>query len=176
MAPNQGTSPPPPKHTTHTTHTPHVPLLPHTMKTLSSLFVLALLFSLDPAASFSPSGNSPRVCTSCFATSDRRDFLSAAVTAAAGVGVFTVPTSSLADVSDGNSLPQGAAQFSRVIKVRAQLKVRILTQKALLRARIVLSLFAKFATDRSMGFRVAFTCFIAPLISATCTTTHFTLP
>lgn len=32
------------------------------------------------------------------------------------------PAPSLADVSDGNVLPQGAAQLSRVIKVRAQLK------------------------------------------------------
>ena len=28
----------------------------------------------------------------------------------------------MADVSDGNALPQGAAQFSRVLKVRAQLQ------------------------------------------------------
>jgi len=32
------------------------------------------------------------------------------------------PLPSVADVSDGNVLPQGAAQLSRVIKVRAQLK------------------------------------------------------
>lgn len=28
----------------------------------------------------------------------------------------------MADLSDGNALPEGAAQFSRIIKVRAQLK------------------------------------------------------
>lgn len=30
-----------------------------------------------------------------------------------------------ADVSDGNSLPQGAQQFARVIKLKADLKVRL---------------------------------------------------
>lgn len=62
------------------------------------------------------------------ASSSRRDFLATtsitvgSIVATAPALVLLSPLPSVADVSDGNALPQGAAQFSRVIKVRAQLK------------------------------------------------------
>lgn len=50
----------------------------------------------------------------------RRSLVSTAI--AAGVSMlFTRP--SLADVSDGNSLPQGVLQFSRLLKVKTDLAV-----------------------------------------------------
>lgn len=53
--------------------------------------------------------------------SSRRDFLSTTLTTIATSTLILSPLPALADLSDGNALPQGAAQFSRVIKVRAQL-------------------------------------------------------
>jgi hypothetical protein len=50
----------------------------------------------------------------------RRSLVSTAVTAGVSM-LFTRP--SLADVSDGNSLPQGMLQFSRVLKVKTDLAV-----------------------------------------------------
>jgi len=51
----------------------------------------------------------------------RRTFVSAAAIAVGASTLFTRPAFS--DVSDGNTLPQGAAQFSRVLKVKSDLKV-----------------------------------------------------
>ena len=50
----------------------------------------------------------------------RRSVFSAAIVAGASV-LFTKPAFS--DVSDGTSLPQGAAQFSRLLKVKNDLAV-----------------------------------------------------
>jgi len=66
------------------------------------------------------------------AAANRRDFVSTATAtfvSVCGLGTLSFPSASLADVSDGDSLPQGVAQFSRIIKVRAQLKVRTGTAK-----------------------------------------------
>ena len=53
----------------------------------------------------------------------RRSFVSAAIAVGAST-IFTRPAFS--DVSDGNALPQGAAQFSRVLKVKNDLKVSMI--------------------------------------------------
>lgn len=50
----------------------------------------------------------------------RRSFVSAAIIAGAST-LFTGPA--FADVSDGNALPQGAAQFSRLLKTKNDLNV-----------------------------------------------------
>jgi hypothetical protein len=51
---------------------------------------------------------------------NRRLLFSSAITGGASL-LFTRP--SLADVSDGNALPQGALQFSRLLKVKTDLAV-----------------------------------------------------
>ena len=56
------------------------------------------------------------------ALQDRRAFVSAAVMAGAST-LFTRP--GFADVSDGNTLPPGAAQFSRLLKVKNDVAVSI---------------------------------------------------
>ena len=90
------------------------------MKVLSTLFALTFL---GDVSAFSCPSTVHRIETACYATLNRRDFVSTAIATSVAVSGFSFPSQSLADVSDGNSLPQGAAQFSRVIKVRAQLKV-----------------------------------------------------
>mmetsp|Transcript_28418 Transcript_28418/g.60190 ORF Transcript_28418/g.60190 Transcript_28418/m.60190 type:complete len:203 (-) Transcript_28418:108-716(-) len=93
--------------------------------------LLAISASFSPCSqAFAPSRStgdcSSRAPTQLSATaSSRRDFLSTSIVAAASAATSSLilsPLPSVADVSDGNALPQGAAQFSRVIKVRAQLK------------------------------------------------------
>jgi hypothetical protein len=93
------------------------------MKVLPSLITLTSLTRPDVTSAFN-NPCSTGVLTTCSATANRRDFISTAIATSVAVGGSSFfPAVSLADVSDGNSLPQGAAQFSRVIKVRAQLKV-----------------------------------------------------
>mmetsp|Transcript_27727 Transcript_27727/g.49982 ORF Transcript_27727/g.49982 Transcript_27727/m.49982 type:complete len:202 (+) Transcript_27727:135-740(+) len=99
------------------------------MKTVSSLLAITALCNTYTSLAFAPSNGecSSRTRTHLRATSSssRRDFLSTSIATAATVATSTLvlaPLPSVADVSDGNVLPQGAAQFSRVIKVRAQLK------------------------------------------------------
>lgn len=93
------------------------------MKNLSFLAIAGLL-SPHAAQAFAPSegGCTSRGRTHLCAEAGRRDFLSAAVATVATSTLVLFPLPSVADLSDGNALPQGAAQFSRVIKVRAQLK------------------------------------------------------
>eukprot|EP00814_Leptocylindrus_danicus_P017700 CAMPEP_0116033606 /NCGR_PEP_ID=MMETSP0321-20121206/19104_1 /TAXON_ID=163516 /ORGANISM="Leptocylindrus danicus var. danicus, Strain B650" /LENGTH=176 /DNA_ID=CAMNT_0003509743 /DNA_START=69 /DNA_END=599 /DNA_ORIENTATION=+ len=56
------------------------------------------------------------------ATSNRRDVLSNSLKIIAATATATtafLPRSAMADVSDGNSLPQGALQFSRALKAKS---------------------------------------------------------
>ena len=52
----------------------------------------------------------------------RRDFITQGA-AVVGAALVTGSLPAFADVSDGNTLPQGAQQFSRLIKVKGNLKV-----------------------------------------------------
>mmetsp|Transcript_7399 Transcript_7399/g.13741 ORF Transcript_7399/g.13741 Transcript_7399/m.13741 type:complete len:203 (+) Transcript_7399:102-710(+) len=95
---------------------------------LSSLLAISASLSPHTSEAFAPSNvecsSRTRSTTHLSATADssRRNFLSTVATAAASASALVLsPLPSVADVSDGNVLPQGAAQFSRVIKVRAQL-------------------------------------------------------
>ena len=96
------------------------------MKNVSITIAVAALSS--PLTSFAFSTRSQnsaartRLNAVAPAEETRRNFVSSSI-AGAGLAVWiSSPSPSLADVSDGNALPQGAAQFSRVIKVRSQLK------------------------------------------------------
>lgn len=101
------------------------------MKRLSSLVAAAALFGPHAAQAFAPS-TGVRCCRGCthlaaaasdINSSSRRNFLSSTLaTASAASALVLAPLPGAADVSDGNALPQGAAQFSRVLKVRAQLQ------------------------------------------------------
>ncbi|KAL7538706.1 hypothetical protein ACHAWF_006194 [Thalassiosira exigua] len=94
------------------------------MKYTPPFLALCAFFAPHGTQSFAPHVNercSSRARTSLCAATNRRDFVStcaAAVAAASSVALSPLP--SAADVSDGNALPQGAAQFSRVIKVFEQ--------------------------------------------------------
>lgn len=58
------------------------------------------------------------------AQSDRRSFLfktTAATAFATTLSTLSIPKNALADVSDGNALPQGAAQFARIIRTKENL-------------------------------------------------------
>jgi len=95
------------------------------MKKVSSFVVITALIKPYIAEAFAPSIEG-RSSTHLHATaSSRRDFLTTSIATSSLVAnsvIILSPLPGVADVSDGNSLPQGAAQFSRVIKVRAQLK------------------------------------------------------
>jgi len=82
----------------------------------------------------------PELLSSTPNTSDplqrRRDVFSSLVTKSIwGTGVLTILSGSIrspwttmpawADVSDGNALPEGAAQFGRIIRAKADLLVRV---------------------------------------------------
>jgi hypothetical protein len=53
---------------------------------------------------------------------NRRSFLEIAALSVFATD-FVISRPALADVSDGNTLPQGAAQFSRVVKMKSNLMV-----------------------------------------------------
>ncbi|EJK64197.1 hypothetical protein THAOC_15101 [Thalassiosira oceanica] len=96
------------------------------MKNVSIAIAVAALSSPLPSLAFSARSQHSvartRLNAVAPAEGSRRNFVSSSI-AGAGLAVWiSSPSPSLADVSDGNSLPQGAAQFSRVIKVRSQLK------------------------------------------------------
>jgi hypothetical protein len=60
---------------------------------------------------------------------NRRVFLSrqGAILSGLGTGLLvnSVPKPAFADVSDGNALPEGAAQYSRILRLKSDLVVRI---------------------------------------------------
>ena len=91
------------------------------MNKLSSF--LAIVALLNSADAFAPSTEECTIRTRTHLEASRRDFLSAsAASIAAASTLVLTPQPSYADLSDGNALPEGMAQFNRVIKVRAQLK------------------------------------------------------
>jgi len=98
------------------------------MKNLSSLFAITALANAQIVQAFAPSSRecAGRTQTDLCATSNsRRNFLSTTIATAATVAVSTLvltPLPSFADLSDGNALPEGMAQFTRVLKVRVQLQ------------------------------------------------------
>lgn len=93
------------------------------MKSPSTLIALAALCQTASTLAFAPSSTGERTSrTQCQAS--RRDFLSTAV-ATAGIAASTTLLTPLPSAAAGlgeGGLPEGAAQFSRVIKVKAQLK------------------------------------------------------
>ena len=92
------------------------------MKSCSTLVALAALYqsASTVVVAFAPSPSSAERCSRTRCLASRRDFLATAGVTASSAALLT-PLPSLAVVGEG-SLPEGAAQFSRVIKVRAQLK------------------------------------------------------
>jgi hypothetical protein len=106
------------------------PLTPSTtMKLLFACVLLSTLLNSAEAFSHSRGEGSSRSSSHLAASasaSSRRDFfssvLSIATTGSIASTMVLYPLPGVADVSDGNALPQGAAQFSRVLKVRAQLQ------------------------------------------------------
>lgn len=98
-------------------------------RSISSILAAAAVLNPGVIQAFAPSS---RECLSrthsthlCAEGSSRRDFLSTTtatfITTTASTLILS-PNAAVADLSDGNALPQGAAQFSRVINVRSQLK------------------------------------------------------
>lgn len=82
--------------------------------------VLSVLLLTHHVSSFVPSPSVPY--RQVFALSaSRREILESAALASATIIVG--PTASLADVADGNQLPDGVAQFARLIKVKADIPV-----------------------------------------------------
>lgn len=95
------------------------------MRNLSSVLAITALCSPYTTQAFAPSSSGCAGRTRTHLCASRREFLTKSIATAATVVTSTLvasPLPSLADVSDGNALPKEAAQFSRVIKVRAQLK------------------------------------------------------
>lgn len=89
-----------------------------------SLISMASVSSLlvpGSALAFTQQQGTINPSVSCTNAHSRRNFLSTG--AAVGFAALIAnPLPSVADVSDGNSLPQGALQFSRMLKTREQLK------------------------------------------------------
>ena len=94
------------------------------MKSTPTFIALTALCQSAATLAFAPSSTGERVSrTHCEAS--RRDFLSTAVAtagiAASSATLITPLPSNAAGLGEGG-LPEGAAQFSRVIKVKAQLQ------------------------------------------------------
>lgn len=92
----------------------------------SSLSFLLLIFGSVQA--FTAVSRSSLACCSKLAASSQENEFSrrnviGAIFAAASTSIL-VSRPAFADVSDGNVLPQGAAQFARLIKVKTDLAVR----------------------------------------------------
>lgn len=86
---------------------------------MTRLSFALLLCSILSVSSFTISQTSDRP-TALLAT--RRDLLAqGAAVVGASLVVSSIPA--YADVSDGNTLPAGAAQFSRLLRVKSDLKV-----------------------------------------------------
>ena len=95
------------------------------MKSCSTLVALAALCQSASTLAFAPSTTAGDRLTTTRCAASRRDFLSTAVTAV-GISVSSsallTPLPSAAVGTGEGGLPEGAAQFSRVIKVKSQLK------------------------------------------------------
>ena len=93
--------------------------------TSSRLSIALLLLSAFAASGFTLSQQQTDRSTATTLAAGRRDFFNqgAASFAAVGATIVTGSLPALADVSDGNALPQGAQQFSRLIRVKGDLKV-----------------------------------------------------
>uniref|UniRef100_A0A7S1ZV81 Uncharacterized protein n=1 Tax=Trieres chinensis TaxID=1514140 RepID=A0A7S1ZV81_TRICV len=98
---------------------------------ISMLSVLATVLDFTPVTAFGLSA-APLQGSKCetsasianhggnkVVATDRRTFLTFGLTAASIVTSGAFPQAAVADVSDGNALPTGAKEFSRVLKVKA---------------------------------------------------------
>lgn len=86
------------------------------MRVISSLALLCAAAEALTSTQFNTPKNG--------AVMDRRESLAGIATSVLGVSsMILVPRVAKADVSDGNSLPQGAAQFARVVRLQSDLKV-----------------------------------------------------
>ena len=95
-------------------------------RTLSTILVVSAICG-EGGLAFTPASREYRTTKLYSNTSNdssRRNFLTTAATTviATASTLIVSPNSALADLSDGNSLPQGMSQFSRVLNVRSQLK------------------------------------------------------
>mmetsp|Transcript_22803 Transcript_22803/g.31912 ORF Transcript_22803/g.31912 Transcript_22803/m.31912 type:complete len:187 (-) Transcript_22803:472-1032(-) len=79
--------------------------------------VFLSLWSVPSCSAFSFFAKSSRLSKTSL-DMERRSILSGAFVAASTI---LIPSSAFADVSDGNTLPPGAAQFSRVVNIKADL-------------------------------------------------------
>jgi hypothetical protein len=86
---------------------------------VSRLSIAILLSSALSASSFTISQQRD---PSTALLASRRDFVGQGA-AIVGAALVAGSLPSFADVSDGNALPQGAQQFSKMIRVKADLKV-----------------------------------------------------
>lgn len=86
------------------------------MRVISSLGLLCATAEALSSPQLNPPKNGAGV--------DRRESLAGIATSTLGASsLFLDPLKANADVSDGNSLPQGAAQFARVVRLQSDLKV-----------------------------------------------------
>jgi hypothetical protein len=76
--------------------------------------------SAAPASLQVDSGGPPRKVTA-LNSHNRRNFLTKSVFSA---GALLLPTVARADVADGTALPDGAAQFQRIVRMQQDLEVR----------------------------------------------------
>jgi hypothetical protein len=81
---------------------------------------LSVLLLANYVASFVPSPSVPHRHSFALSASRRQILASATL---ASTTIIVGPPASLADVADGNQLPDGVAQFARLIKVKADIPV-----------------------------------------------------
>jgi Mn2+/Fe2+ NRAMP family transporter len=94
---------------------------------ICSLFVLSSValvtaFSVEPTSRHTKASSSTQVHVEL---SRRSLILSGAVLTAASTLIGVGSSPAFADVSDGNHLPDGALQFSRVLKVKSDIAVSV---------------------------------------------------
>jgi hypothetical protein len=83
--------------------------------------ILLPLLLVGSVSSFAPIVPSTRESATELAAASRRQILGSALVTASTILVGA--SSAFADVSQGNELPDGAAQFSRLLKVKADIPV-----------------------------------------------------
>jgi len=85
------------------------------------LIILATAGLLPASAAFSVGGPQANPQKSIDGVIDRRQSLAGIGASIFGAAVFS-PSVARADVSEGNALPQGAAQFARVVRLQSDIK------------------------------------------------------
>jgi len=88
------------------------------------MHLLLLLVVISQVAGFAHIGVTSKISTATELLATRRKLLETTILTAAGAVAISTPPA-FADVSDGNELPNGIAQFARLVKTKSNIAVSL---------------------------------------------------